>query len=384
MMSTTFKTYWILVPSVALAACSMGGGGQRSVTITIADAAGRTVYFDRFENNRAVRVDSVVLDGSGKGTMNVAPLPLDFYRISLDESDALVVALDSAESLEVQARTGSLAVPDRLSGSHHTDRLHEFYTASRSFETRLDSLRELLQQGIADSATINAFNDANTDYYDRCIEFIKSNPGSPATLSAVSKLDMQREYDLFRSVRDDLREPMAGSGFYASFRDQVDRMAKQMEAMKKQEEEMKRLSELIPVGGEAPDFTQQTPEGNSLSLSQLRGQVVLIDFWASWCKPCRMENPNVKRVYDKYHSKGFEILGVSLDRTKQAWVNAIEQDGLPWKHVSDLGFWNNAAAQAYGVSSIPFTVLVDKDGKVLDKGLRGQALEKKLAELFGS
>ena len=97
-----------------------------------------------------------------------------------------------------------------------------------------------------------------------------------------------------------------------------------------------------------------------------------------------MENPNVKKVYDRFHGKGFEILGVSLDRTKEAWVAAIQQDGLPWKHVSDLGFWNNAAAQEYGVSSIPFTVLVDREGKVIDKNLRGAMLERRLAELFGS
>ena len=112
------------------------------------------------------------------------------------------------------------------------------------------------------------------------------------------------------------------------------------------------------------------------------GHPLVIDFWASWCKPCRMEMPNVKRVYDQYKTKGFEIIGVSLDREKGAWTGAIAQDGLPWKHVSDLGFWNNAAAQQYGVSSIPYTVLVDKDGKVLGKNLRGPALEEKLAEVF--
>jgi alkyl hydroperoxide reductase subunit AhpC len=96
-----------------------------------------------------------------------------------------------------------------------------------------------------------------------------------------------------------------------------------------------------------------------------------------------MENPNVKRVYERFNKKGFEILGVSLDRDHAAWVKAIQDDGLPWKHVSDLGFWNNAAAQEYGVTGIPYTVLVDREGKILDKGLRGEQLEQKLAELLG-
>ncbi|MBL7938789.1 MAG: TlpA family protein disulfide reductase [Flavobacteriales bacterium] len=175
---------------------------------------------------------------------------------------------------------------------------------------------------------------------------------------------------------------MPRSGFFAMYRDQVDRMEQQEVQIKLQEEEQKRLSNLLPIGSVAPEIRQQTPAGGTLALSDLRGKVVLIDFWASWCRPCRMENPNVKRVYERFATKGFEILGVSLDRDQAAWEKAIKDDGLPWKHVSDLGFWNNAAAQEYGVSGIPYTVLVDRDGKILEKGLRGAQLEERLAQLL--
>ena len=157
-----------------------------------------------------------------------------------------------------------------------------------------------------------------------------------------------------------------------------------MLALKAQEEEMKRLESFLQIGSEAPEIRQQTPDGGTFALSQLRGKVVLIDFWASWCRPCRIENPAVKQVYNKYKGKGFEILGVSLDRDHNAWIGAIQQDGLPWKHVSDLGFWQNAAAQEYGVQSIPFTVLVDREGKILEKGLRAHDLDAKLSQIFGS
>ncbi len=136
------------------------------------------------------------------------------------------------------------------------------------------------------------------------------------------------------------------------------------------------------IGAEAPDFAQATPEGKILRLSDLRGKVVLVDFWASWCGPCRRENPNVVRLYNTYKSKGFEILGVSLDRDRQRWLDAIKEDGLTWYHVSDLQQWSNAAALLYGVNSIPHTVLVDKDGKIIARNLRGEALEHKLAEIF--
>ena len=136
------------------------------------------------------------------------------------------------------------------------------------------------------------------------------------------------------------------------------------------------------VGGQAPDFTQKTPDGAEMSLSDLRGKIVLVDFWASWCGPCRRENPNVVRMYNKYKDKGFDILGVSLDKTQDRWLQAIEQDGLEWHHVSDLKGWSNEVAQAYGVRSIPHTILLDQEGRIIARNLRGQALEEKLEELF--
>ncbi|MEO0340395.1 MAG: TlpA disulfide reductase family protein, partial [Bacteroidota bacterium] len=138
------------------------------------------------------------------------------------------------------------------------------------------------------------------------------------------------------------------------------------------------------VGRVAPDFTQQTVEGADFKLSDLRGKYVLIDFWASWCGPCRRENPNVVRMYKQYNNKGFEILGVSLDRSKDRWVQAIEKDGLTWPHVSDLKGWSNAVAKKYGITSIPRTMLIDPEGKIVAKNLRGPSLEAKLVELFGA
>ena len=137
------------------------------------------------------------------------------------------------------------------------------------------------------------------------------------------------------------------------------------------------------VGAVAPDFEQNTPEGKSVKLSDFRGKVVLVDFWASWCGPCRKENPNVVRLYNKYKDKGFEVLGVSLDRTKGKWIKAIEKDGLTWTHISDLKGWKNAVAKQYGVSSIPHTILLDKDGKILARKIRGRNLAIKLEEIFG-
>jgi len=137
------------------------------------------------------------------------------------------------------------------------------------------------------------------------------------------------------------------------------------------------------IGALAPEIAMPNPEGEILKLSDLRGNIVLLDFWAGWCRPCRMENPNVVKAYKKYHEKGFEVFSVSLDRDRASWLKAIEADGLIWpNHVSDLNYWQTEILKVYGVSSVPSTFLIGKDGKIIAKNLRGAALENKLKELL--
>ncbi len=142
------------------------------------------------------------------------------------------------------------------------------------------------------------------------------------------------------------------------------------------------ILQLSAIGSEAPNFTQLTPEGTSVSLSDFRGKYVLVDFWASWCGPCRKENPNVVKVYNKFHAKGFEVLGVSLDQNKKNWMKAIESDRLVWTQVSDLNGWSNEVAKQYGIKSIPSSLLIDPNGIIIAKNLYGEELERTVARLF--
>lgn len=198
-------------------------------------------------------------------------------------------------------------------------------------------------------------------------QFIKDHPASPVSLLVLQQyagqdIDVAEVEPLFNQLSPAVRSyPSA-----MLLKDRLD------------------IARRTSIGQMAADFTQNDTLGNPVTLSSLRGKYVLIDFWASWCGPCRSENPNVVRAYNKYKDKGFSILGVSLDRqgAKDAWLQAIHDDGLTWTQVSDLQFWNNAVAQLYGIQSIPQNFLLDPAGKIIDKNLRGEDLERKLEELL--
>lgn len=149
-----------------------------------------------------------------------------------------------------------------------------------------------------------------------------------------------------------------------------------------QVQEVLRGAKLTAVGNPAPAFTQDDVDGKPVALSSFRGKYLLVDFWASWCGPCRQENPAVVKAWQQYHGKGFSIVGISLDDQKERWVAAIKKDGLTWTQVSDLKGWDNQVAALYGIKGIPMNFLLDKSGTIIAKGLTGEALEKKLAELL--
>jgi thiol-disulfide isomerase/thioredoxin len=139
----------------------------------------------------------------------------------------------------------------------------------------------------------------------------------------------------------------------------------------------------VAVGQIAPDFEMNDSTGKAIKLSSFKGKLLLVDFWASWCGPCRAENPNVVKAYQAYNSKGFDILGCSFDQNREKWIKAVKDDNLTWSHVSDLKGWANAAGKLYGVNSIPANVLLDKDQKIIGRNLRGEELMSKLVEVLG-
>jgi len=209
----------------------------------------------------------------------------------------------------------------------------------------------------------------NADRTNYMINFVQKYPGKIVTAFIVSTSLMQ--------ILDGTQLEQAANGFDAKTGE-----SQWVKLLKDQVASQKRSA----IGQMFADITLKTPDDNPISISDYagKGKYVLLDFWAAWCQPCRMANPRVVELYKRYKDKGFEIVGISLDQSKDAWVKAIKDDNLTWPHMSDLQYWQSAAAKLYSVSSIPHTVLLDKDGKIIAKGLHVEALAVKLAELFGN
>ncbi|TAE31606.1 MAG: AhpC/TSA family protein [Cytophagales bacterium] len=337
---------------------------------------GNPVYFET-NGQPAIRLDSAKLDRNNAFTLKTrVPEGGGVYLLNIMGGQKVALLLEGGETLNIAADGFTTDVKTGKKGQTVVtgSKNMEFYTKLMTQYDDIKAKNTTWQTQYNEAASKNdqkKMNDvmaqsekASKVFSDGVKAMLPEMGTSLAALFATNFLSVENDFETLNVLAQRFEKENPNSPQAKGFIGNIARIRGLM------------------LGGLAPEIALADTTGNSVPLSSLRGKYVLIDFWASWCGPCRMENPNVVRMYNKYKEKGFTIYSVSLDQNRENWVRAIRNDNLTWTHVSDLQYWKSAAAQQYGVTGIPKTFLLDKEGKIIAKDLRGPALEQKLEEVL--
>lgn len=368
----------LLTTMLALTACNQAPKDRFTIEGTIAGGAGEVVKMIEFTLEDAVTVDSAILAEDGSFSITSSNTEPTVYMLSLANAGLIPVLVENGEVVKISTTAEQYVNDAKVEGSTATTELIEYFKQFNTFQEQVAALNEELmpfaetpdfeQKRAEAQEKYKSYEEAQKKYVK---DFIDGNKNGVvpvfASLYAANFISPESDFDWFFSLLNRFKEENPSSKYTAWFTNFIEPYAN--------------LTALQP-GKMAPDFKLPTPEGDSISLSDYRGKYVLVDFWASWCGPCRQENPNIVRMYNRFKGKNFEILGVSLDKERAGWVKAIADDQLTWKQVSDLKFWDSIVTGLYAIQSIPATLLVDPDGKIIARNLRGPELEEKIASLL--
>ena len=326
---------------------------------------------------------AIDVDSNGNFNHELTIDDIGFYSLAYNAENSILLFIEPGSSTVITADGNQLFDSYSLTESTKDSKLiKEYFEEYNRFAKEQQDLN--LQMSALDYSADDARTEliakseairAEFNQYKR--SFIDANEEMPMLAFLLDHLNPKTELDYIKKIGESAKKSLFGT----HYNDMVQRV---VQARIQSQNPPPTPSGQIAVGQMAPEIAFPNPNGEIIKLSSLRGKLVLLDFWASWCRPCRMENPNVVRMYNKYKDKGFDIYSFSLDQDPARWKNAIQQDGLVWpNHASDLKGWNTATIPLYGFKGIPFTVLIDKDGKILETNLRGPALENKLKSLLG-
>ena len=350
------------------------------------------------KSGQFIAIDATYSDSEGHFKLDPQrPLPMDFYQIMVSKTKAMVVVTDSTKHLHIEATVpdAGYIVNAEIKGFKAAQEASEYYSTAMPLQDRMSMMRVGMQQA-RDAAKKQALSNQSVQIQSEIASWAKSfiaeHPGSPACLGPLEHLDIRPNMVVFKEVLESTKSALGGGAYHQILSSVIQGEEAKMQAATNTRtiptgnganKPRPQKNSRYTVGDQAPDIVMNDPTGKPRKLSDLRGKVVLVDFWASWCGPCRRENPSVVRAYQQYQSKGFEIFSVSLDKDLARWTGAIAQDQLEWpNHVCDLKGWSNEAARAYGVSSIPHAVLIDQEGTIVATHLRGGALIAQLQQLL--
>lgn len=316
-----------------------------------------------YQQNRLI--DSAVLSENNEFKFHVASPEPEFFYLVVNEKNYLFVARNG-DALKFEADYADPAGEYQIEGSEDAEKLKEFNSMANKYGKVFLSLKEeyekqVSQRPAAKDSLTQVYSprfDKNMQAFSKeSLHFAKKNKDNLAGFYAISSLDQSSYEDEMVKFAQELKGKYKNNEAVQDFISKMDKL--------------KPLS----VGQKAPDFELPTPDGKKMKLSDFHGKYVLLDFWASWCGPCRQENPNLVKQYNRFKDKNFTILSVSLDEDRAKWLSAIQADKLAWNHVSELKQWNGKINQQYQIEAIPASFLLDKEGKIIAKNLRGPELE---------
>lgn len=347
----------------------------------ISGANGQKAYLEAVSQNGVITVANAPIEDEKFDLQTNIP-GLGIYQLRIGEmpDNAILITAGKGDKINLEGDLKDLALNVKITGVDWGRQYNKYMELISDF-SKAQSELTALQGKLTQEELVKRYLELKKPMDDYARNQINKNPSSTFNIILSNTLmpvtgfiDYPKEnIDALRKMSAGFQKEYADSPITQTLVEQVTQIESGFAEY-----------EIMKTGKKpAPDIILESPEGKEIRLSSLKGKVVLIDFWASWCGPCRKENPNVVKLYNKYKNKGFTIYSVSLDTDQASWVNAIEQDGLIWpNHVSDLLGWKTFITKLYNFNAIPHTVLVGKDGNIIDTGLRGDALEKKVAEIL--
>lgn len=327
------------------------------------------VYLYKYVKDEWMPVDTVKSVQGSFMFMGRVEIP-EMYRIEINDTLPNMAIFVENDEINLVGKVDSLS-NYKVAGSKSHEEYESFWGSQKVYSVRMDSIENAWKAAKErkDDKTADKLDQKMDDIWNSQTESIRkhvlnNNKSVVSAYLAWSRLASNSSLEQLKEIKGKL-DTSLGKSIYLGLLDNY------IATIQKTE-----------IGQPAIDFSMETPDGKVLQLSSLYGKYLLVDFWASWCSPCRAENPNVVKVFNKYKDKSFDILGVSFDKDKAKWLKAVKDDNLSWNHVSDLKGWGNAAGKEYGIRSIPSNILLDPKGVIIAKNLRGEDLEKKIKELI--
>jgi len=364
------KVIYLFAASVLMAACSSEPHYTLKGKIDGSDTI--TFYLQKREAGKMVSIDSAV---SKNGSFTLKSGNIDFpqmVQLAAGETRKRVSFYLENSEISVTGTIDSL-FKAKVTGSKTQDEYQKFLDSNKPLSNTYAEIYGQYQEAnrAGDAAKASAIekqlDSLQKEMGNLQKNFVKENPKSYVTPSILSSLAYEMEANEIEAAINELDTAVAAIPSMKALRDRV------------------QVMKAVAIGQKAPDFILDDVNGNPVALSSKIGaKLLLIDFWAAWCGPCRQENPNVVKVYTEFNKKGFDVFGVSLDQSKDDWVKAIADDKLTWTHVSDLQYWSNAAAKMYAVNAIPANFLLDETGTIIGRNLRGEELYNKVNEVLGT